>query len=73
MEQTVIRLAWTTDIHLEFLDATARSVFYDELLNAAADFVVLSGDIGTANNVEGFLAAFDRFLPCPVLFVLGMP
>jgi predicted phosphohydrolase len=67
----MIRVAWATDVHLEFLDEAGRGTFYDQLLNAAPDFVVLSGDIGTANNVEGFLAPLDRFLACPVLFVLG--
>lgn len=67
----MIRVAWATDVHLEFVNEAGCSAFYDQLLETAPDVVILSGDIGTANTVEGFLAALDRILPCPVLFVLG--
>ena len=36
-----MRLAWLTDIHLNFLDDDGREIFYQEILNTHCDSVVI--------------------------------
>jgi predicted MPP superfamily phosphohydrolase len=40
-----MKLAWLTDIHLNFLDNSTRKKFYDEILTASCDALLISGDI----------------------------
>ncbi|MBL8880694.1 MAG: metallophosphoesterase [Phycisphaerales bacterium] len=67
----MFRVVWATDVHLEFVDASRRHAFYGDLISATPDAVILSGDIGTAQNVCTFLAEIDAIATWPVLFVLG--
>ena len=65
------RLAWLTDIHLNFVapqnvDALCRSV-----LAQGADAVLLTGDIAEAPDVVGHLEGLDARLRLPLYFVLG--
>jgi Icc protein len=65
-----MRLAWATDIHLNFVDATARRQFYDTV-GQDSDAVVISGDIGESTDVEGYLREMEDVLQRPIYFVLG--
>ena len=68
----MIRIAWATDIHLEFVDHRGRGVFIEQLRESEPDVVILAGDIGTAESVEDYLAEIDDDAgDCPILFVLG--
>ncbi len=65
------RLAWLTDVHLNFVtpghvDALCRAV-----RDAGADAVLLGGDIGEAPDLVGQLEGLDARLGLPVYFVLG--
>ncbi|MDG3006434.1 metallophosphoesterase family protein [Paludisphaera mucosa] len=61
------RLAWLTDIHLNFLRHAGLKAFFASL--PEADAFAITGDIGEAHDVAGHLRAFaDR---APVYFVLG--
>ena len=51
-----MRLAWLTDIHLNFLEPPQRRRFLSGV-GHAADAVAVSGDIGESDNVEELLAA----------------
>jgi predicted phosphohydrolase len=71
MEANVIRIAWATDIHLEFVDDRGRGAFIEQLRDTAPDVAILAGDIGTAHSVDGYLREIEYACDFPVLFVLG--
>ena len=64
-------LAWLTDVHLNFVDSDARKEFYASVRDAAADAVLLGGDIGESASVGGFLREIESAIDSPVYFVLG--
>lgn len=68
-----MRLAWATDIHLNFVsEEHTRDVFCQQLLEAAPDAIVLTGDIAEAPSVERWLRFLaDVLAPRPIYFVLG--
>ncbi len=65
-----MRLAWTTDIHLNFAKASVRQRFL-ESLSEKADAVAISGDIGESHDVEAYLREMQDHLQRPIFFVLG--
>src|SRR4051812_24169455 len=65
------RLAWLTDIHLNFLRPPALEAFFDALAGTAADAFAISGDIGEADNVAVHLHTIAERVERPVYFVLG--
>lgn len=65
-----MRLAWTTDIHLNFVDAETRRRFLNEL-DQDADAVVITGDIGESHDVCRYLTEIEQALKRPIYFVLG--
>jgi Icc protein len=65
------RLAWATDIHLEFCDEAGIDAFVQAVKVAAPDGLVLTGDIGQAPSVARFLKVLERGTSCPIYFVLG--
>jgi Icc protein len=67
----MMRLAWLTDIHLNFLRPDAVAAFVRSLAAVEADAFVVSGDIGEAHDVEAYLEALAAELARPVYFVLG--
>jgi len=64
------RLAWATDIHLNFVRGNVRS-FCAQIASAAPDGLVITGDISEAETIERDLVALDRALAMPVWLVLG--
>ena len=65
-----MRLAWLTDIHLNFLDATERRWFL-ESVKEQADEVAVSGDIGESHDVVKYLQEMEEIVQKPIYFVLG--
>jgi predicted MPP superfamily phosphohydrolase len=65
------RLAWLTDIHLNFVSAARAAQMCDEVLAAEPDAVLLGGDIGEATDLVRWLDFLDARLPVPIYFVLG--
>ncbi len=65
-----MKLAWATDIHLNFLDDLERRQFL-EPINAQADALVVTGDIAESNSVGEALRRMGDVLDMPVYFVLG--
>lgn len=61
------RLAWLTDIHLNFLRKAGLNAFFASL--PEADALVITGDIGEAHDVTAHLRAFGE--RGPTYFVLG--
>jgi 3',5'-cyclic AMP phosphodiesterase CpdA len=66
-----MRLAWATDIHLNFLEPPALETFLAAIADARPDAVIVSGDIAEAPSVEGYLVAIERAVERPIYFVLG--
>lgn len=65
------RLAWATDIHLNFVSISMVDKFCDALLDVTPDAVIISGDIAEAPSVESFLQFLEGRLQLPIYFVLG--
>lgn len=66
-----MRLLWLTDIHLNFADAARQRSFYQQVRQAQADAVVLSGDVAEADDVCDYLATMADQWQLPLYFVLG--
>lgn len=65
------KIAWLTDIHLNFLDVKARKIFYKNIHEASADSILITGDIAEANDVCELLSEFNMHTSKPIYFVLG--
>lgn len=66
-----MQYAWLTDIHLNFIDDVARQKFYQEIVNAKCDGVLISGDIAEAPSVVDILNEMAVCIDKPIYFVLG--
>src|SRR5882672_254461 len=66
-----MKLAWATDIHLDFLDAAGIERFTSQLEKSGADAFLIGGDIAKAGSVERHLRSFEARLLKPIYFVLG--
>jgi Icc protein len=66
----MMRLAWLTDIHLNFLDDAERKHFL-ETVAEQADAVAISGDTGESPSIIGYLKEMEEILRKPIYFVLG--
>ena len=65
-----MRLAWATDIHLNFLTTVARRRFL-ESVKEQADALVVTGDIAESNSLVATLMVMDALVGRPIYFVLG--
>ena len=66
----MVRLAWATDIHLNFAPKGPEALCED-LRRTRADAFLLAGDIAEAPTLVPALEVLERHSPCPVYFVLG--
>jgi predicted MPP superfamily phosphohydrolase len=66
-----MKLAWLTDIHLNFLKANARLKFYEDILQSQSDAVLITGDIAEAPSIEEILHEMVGYIKQPIYFVLG--
>ena len=67
----VRRLAWATDVHLNFLSPTGMDAFCAALQHEEPDAILLTGDIAEAPTVEPLLSIVAAELKTPIYFVLG--
>ncbi len=67
----MIKAAWLSDIHLNFLDSQQFEDFIAVLFESRPDVLMISGDIGESENVEYYLSELDKALQIPIYFVLG--
>lgn len=65
-----MKLAWLTDIHLNFIESDERQNFYNEI-GAQCDRVVITGDIAEATSVKDILCEMVNCINKPIYFVLG--
>lgn len=66
-----MRLAWLTDIHLNFLGSERATEFLRHVGSALPDVVLVSGDIAEAHDLCRYLELMDDELQRPIYFVLG--
>lgn len=67
-----MRLAWATDVHLNFLGAADRARFAAEVAATGTEGVLITGDIAEADSFEPLLDELAAAVaPRPVWFVLG--
>ncbi len=66
-----MKLAWLTDIHLNFLVADERQVFYQEILATDCDAVLITGDIAEAPSIVNLLVEMEATIRKLIYFVLG--
>lgn len=65
------RLAWLTDIHLNFLAPAELEVFWRHVDACGADALAIGGDISEAPHLVALLEAMADRLARPIYFVLG--
>ncbi len=65
------RLAWVTDIHLNFLAEKDIVVFCQGIVSVGAEALIISGDIAEGPTLKGYLETLERELERPIYFVLG--
>lgn len=66
-----MRLAWLTDVHLNFVTPRHVDALCRGVLDAGADAVLLGGDVGEAPDLVERLEGLDARLGLPLYFVLG--
>jgi Icc protein len=66
-----MRLAWLSDIHLNFHEPDAIRAFVEQIRAANPDGVIISGDIGESPTLTQYLAYLENTLATPIYFVLG--
>lgn len=65
------RLAWLTDLHLNFVTEKQIVQFADKLRAQRPDMLLIGGDLGEADSWEPYLLQLDGLLSLPMYFVLG--
>lgn len=66
-----MKLAWVTDIHLDFLGDSDIERFCGEIAGTDVDGVLVGGDIALAGTFEQALRRMGRQIRKPIWFVLG--
>ncbi|MFA5766905.1 MAG: metallophosphoesterase [Candidatus Paceibacterota bacterium] len=66
-----MRLAWASDVHLNFLHNGSDIYTYIDSIRAQADALVITGDIDESTRICETLGFFDTLFDKPVYFVLG--
>jgi 3',5'-cyclic-AMP phosphodiesterase len=65
-----MRLAWLTDVHLNFIDALAMQRFFESVAEQA-DAVAISGDIAESHGLCHYLRRIEEIVKKPIFVVLG--
>jgi predicted MPP superfamily phosphohydrolase len=65
------RIAWMTDIHLNFVESTRLGEFIERVVDAAPDIILIGGDTAESSDVVHYLSVLDDHLNRPIYFVLG--
>jgi len=67
----MMRLAWLTDIHLDFLTLQHIQDFCYKALESKADAFIIGGDISVAPALHTHLRILEHYWKRPIYFVLG--
>ena len=66
-----MKLAWGTDIHLNFLEFADTKRFYQDIFETKPNAVLISGDIAETSTVSDILEEMAQHIAKPIYFVLG--
>lgn len=66
-----MKLAWVTDIHLNFLDKDEVAEFCGKIIASKTDALLVGGDIAESNDLIQWLVFMEERLQRPIYFVLG--
>lgn len=66
-----MKLAWLTDIHINFLEKDERLQFYKKIIRKKSDGILISGDIAEGNSIVDLLTEMADTIQKPFYFVLG--
>lgn len=66
-----MKLAWVTDVHLNFLESADRKRFYQDVVATKSNAVLISGDIAEAPTISEILEEMTQHIDKPIYFVLG--
>jgi len=66
-----MKIAWLTDIHINFLEKNERDIFYKAVAAQQSDAILITGDIAEAPSVSFLLQEMQAALNIPIYFVLG--
>jgi Icc protein len=66
-----MKLAWVTDIHLNFIDEARAEAFCRDLAGTGAGAVLIGGDIAESRDLSSWLRFLEERLDRPIYFVLG--
>lgn len=66
-----MRLAWASDIHLDFVPQSDHAALFARLVADRPDALLISGDIANGPTVCRVLADMQRAIEQPIYFVLG--
>ena len=67
----ITRLAWATDLHLNFANKHVQQALMQSLHAQEADALVVTGDIGEAPSFDLYLERLAEGFGKPIYFVLG--
>jgi 3',5'-cyclic-AMP phosphodiesterase len=65
------RIAWLTDLHLNFLAGEAVDAFLQRVASCDADALIISGDIAESTSLLQYLSWIADRIDRPIYFVLG--
>lgn len=68
---TVYKLAWTTDIHLNFCHPAKFGYWCDNINSLDIDCLVITGDIAEGNIIQRTMERLQSEITVPIHFVLG--
>ncbi len=66
-----MKLIWTTDIHLNFIDSVKLDDFCKKISCLNPDGVLIGGDIAESTSLVKILLILEQKIQCPIYFVLG--
>lgn len=66
-----MKLAWASDIHLDFADNDVEVAFLEQIEHSGAAALLLGGDIAHSGRLAGDLMGILEIVGMPVYFVLG--
>ncbi|HAT2040374.1 TPA: metallophosphoesterase [Legionella pneumophila] len=66
-----MKLAWLTDIHLNFLEVESRQKYYEDILATGCDATLISGDIAEAPSLINLLNEMVGQIKMPIYFIVG--
>lgn len=66
-----MKLAWLTDVHMDFLSPHRLELFINDLVKSDADAFLITGDISTARDLKEHLTIIANNVVVPIYYVLG--